>query len=176
MEFVFTPTENGLSGLDVPYIEDARASIAPYYRSAIKLSMAMSEVSSELAKLGALAPLIQDGYFNVGKTKRYGYIVTFQYGGGRGVIRVAGLPIKLGETNHKIEQVRRQALLIVRDWLKAAVTAKIFNPGSDPLIPYMLVNGEQTVTDYIHSMQRLPEIAAPKIIEGEIVEMQKPLL
>lgn len=176
MEFTFTPTDQ--QQIEIPYFEDARADFAPYYTShghGKKTQSAQSDVITELAKLGAGGILFKPGYFGP-EPKRHGYVIEFQYGGGRGMIRVAGLPIK-NESDKKIEAVQVQALLNVRDWLKSAVTTRVFSPGSDVLIPFMIVahtNGKDyTVADYIHSRGSLPQLnsgpSAP-VMQGDIIE------
>lgn len=175
MEFTFTPTDTG--AIDVPYLEDARAGFAPYYESRKTVEQAKTEVITELAKLGAGGVMFQPGYFGAGKDKRYGYTISFGYGGGQGLIRVAGLPIKHQPTDKKIERVRLQALLNVRDWLKSAVTARVFSPGSNALIPFMIVARTDgrvyTVADYIQSVGNLPQLnpgPSSEVFEGEIVD------
>lgn len=169
MDFRFTPTGNQSNDLNIPNIEDARSDFAPYY-TAYKnhtVESAKTQVITELAKLGAGGILFQEGYFEHGKAKRHGYNVYFQYGRAKGVIRVAGLPIGKSATETKIKQVRVQALLNVRDWLKAAVTSRVFSPGGDALIPHMLVDGQRTVADYIHAQGQLPQLNAPSEIVVE---------
>lgn len=175
MEFTFTPTET--DAIKVPYFEDARANFAPYYSVKKSIEHAKTEVITELAKLGAGGVLFQPGYFGDGKDKRYGYNITFGYGGGQGLIRVAGLPIKHAQTDKKIENVRVQALLNVRDWLKGAVTARVFSPGSDVLIPFMIVatnlDGEPvTVADHLRSGYGMPLLnsGTATVLQGEIIE------
>ncbi len=175
-EFTFTPTEEH-GAIQVPYLENARADFAPHYRSRKTIQEAQTEVITELAKLGAGGVMFQEGYFGTGDARRYGYNITFSYGGGQGLIRVAGLPMRGQPTDVKVKQARLQALLNVRDWLKSAVTARVFSPGSDVLIPFMIVarNGGQvyTVADYIQSTGNLPQLnpgPSAEVLEGEIVE------
>lgn len=170
MNFAFTATKNG-GGIRVPYIEDARADFAPYYDIRNRtLAQAQTEVVNEIAKLGGGAVAFQEGYFGSDDAKRYGYVLTFNYHGSPGIIRVAGLPMKAKVTDAKIEKVRLQALLNVRDWLKAAVTAQVFSPGSEPLMQYLLVDGEHTVADYIATGRGLPRMnalpAGSNVVDG----------
>lgn len=169
MGFQFTPDQH-TPKLDIPFFEDARADFAPYYSSAKSAVQAQLEISTELGKLGSQPIGFIPGLFGSGNAKRYGYEIRFLYGGVSGVICAAGLPLRR-ESPKKIEQVRVQALLNVRDWLKAAVTARVFNPGSDVLIPYLLVDGVRTIADYIADTGRLPRLNPPtnEIVEGETV-------
>lgn len=168
--FNFTP-DTKEDDLEIPLFEDCRSDFAPYYGGKVSIKSAESQVASELSKLGGYIMGFHKGAFGEDEHKRYGYEVKFAYGGAFGIIQVAGLPIR-NETDNRIERVRIQALLNVRDWLKSAVTMKIFAPGSDPLLPHLLLpDGETTIADYIISQGGLPEIAAPK---QEIIGMSSP--
>lgn len=162
----------------VPYFEDARSDYAPYYSSRQNESEAKAAVAVELGKLGASGVTFQSGHFLTGKIKRYGYNIRFYYRQSQSLIRVAGLPMR-SETAVRLDQVRVQALLNVRDWFKAAVTSRIFAPGSDVLIPFMLVDPEAGVTvgelmsDFIET-GRIPQLPARSqsedYEEGEFTE------
>jgi hypothetical protein len=160
-DFKFTPTTPSV--VSVPFLEDARADFAPYYTSAqhgTTIAEAQLVVTTELAKLGAGILAFQEGFFGTEKAKRVGYVILFSYGGTRGEIRVAGLPTKGQLTEKKKQQALVQALLNVRDWLKASVTAKIFNPQSDPLVQYLLIDGQRTVVQALYDSGRLPMLGS----------------
>lgn len=171
-EFHFSPEEQQRR-VEIPDFEDARADNTPYYASNKSTTKAKSEVLHELAKLGAGGTRFVRGHFGE-DPKRYGYAIRFHYGGREGLIRVAGLPIGKTHTEHKVHQVRLQALLNVRDWLKAMVTQQVFTPGSEPLIQFLLVDGQRTVTDAIVESGHLPRLNPagdePPLLEGEIVQ------
>lgn len=174
MEFQFTP-DSQQAQIEVPFIEDATAATAPYYTANAnarkkgtdvnKITRLHSEIGVELGKLGAILTGIIPGTYGSGKAKRYGYVIRFVYGGAQGVIHVAGLPMR-SETPNKKQDVLVQALSIVRDWLKSAVTARVFNPRSDVLIPYLLVDKEHTVADYIADRGKLPRMDTPMLENG----------
>ncbi|MFW5941906.1 MAG: hypothetical protein ACOCXI_08905 [Chloroflexota bacterium] len=168
-DFHFTPDAQQQEQIEVPYFEEARANFAPYYSSTSTIARAQSEVITELARLGAGGILFVAGRFG----ERYGYEIRFTYGGAPGVIRVAGLPIAKTETERKIDQVRLQALLNVRDWLKAQVTHRVFSPGSDPLIQQLLVDERRTLAEFVRETRALPQPNPPEppLIEGgEVVD------
>ena len=153
--FNFTPAEND-NKLIVPDVEDARSGYAPYYRSGKNVNTVKQEVSAEMAKLDRAVFKFVEGVFEVNGQKRHGFEIYFMYAGRQGVIRVAGLPMR-SESKAKIETVKVQALLNVRDWLKAEVTAQIFAPGHDPLLGHMLLpDGKTTVSEYIRQQNDLP--------------------
>jgi len=169
-DFTFTATQETIE-IKVPDFEDARAGYAPYYTSGKSITQAKSEVEAELGKLGAFGVMFQDGYFGDGKKKRYGYCVLFRYGDQKGVVRVAGLPIRANHSDKKKRAVRVQALLVVRDQLKAAVTSRVFSPGSDTLIQYLLVDERRTLVEALAEEGRVPLLAAPEgdFVEGEVL-------
>lgn len=164
-DFKFTPTAVTTGLVNVPFFEEAKADYAPYYTSyqhGVRVAQAQNQVLSELAKLGAGSILFEDGFFGTGKDKRYGYRLRFMYGGAHGMIRVAGLPIKNEHTEKKIEAIKVQALLNVRDWLKSTVTSMVFAPNSDILISHLLVSPDSdiTIADHIRSQGNIPQLTS----------------
>ena len=157
-DWTFTPTAevNSLTIVKVPFYEDATADTAPNYTSRKTVAEAQSAVLHEMAKLGAGSVYFQEGYFGT-EQPRHGYAVHFTLQGGPGVIRVAGMPIKHSATAKKVDAVRVQALLTVRDWLKASVTAQMFAPGNNVLYQHLLVDGTRTVAD-MFAAGNLPQL------------------
>lgn len=159
--------------VSVPYIEDARADCAPGYATGKSEAALQSEISGAIAQLGGGATVFVAGVFEDEKRrKRYGYEVRFALGANPALIRVAGLPMRK-ETAAKRRQVQIQALFVVRDWLRAAVTSRVFTPGFSPLLQFMLVPGTQrTVDEYMIQAGNLPDLnpALPApVLQGEIV-------
>ncbi len=172
MNFEFTPLQAQSQLPKVPFFEDARADFAPFYGTTKTPDTVQAEVIAELAKLGGYGVYFVYGAFQDGKLKRHGYEVRFTLNGAPGMFRVAGLPMR-SEDSKKREKVLAQALCIVREWVKSMVTTKVFMPGTEPLAQYLLVNPEgDTITDYIISKGKLPQLAAPKVdvVEGVVVE------
>lgn len=174
MDFTFTSTEETTAGR-VPFYEDARADFAPYYASGKSVKVAKQEVAAELGKLGGVVIAFREGFFGEGRGRRYGYEIDFLLHDPagrdhRGVLRVAGLPMRR-ETPAKREQVRVQALLNIRDWLKAAVTQPVFQPGAGhPLLMNLLVDGQRTVSDFIIVTGRLPGLGDGRNGEGQVAD------
>lgn len=170
MTFKFTPTdETRTVSIKAPFYEEAKASYAPYYESGrnLKIEQAQDQVAAEIAKLGGRGVRFIEGYFG-DQPKRHGYLVTFSYGGHDAQIQVAGLPCKGEVTERKLHLIRVQALLNVRDWLKAAVTAQVFAPGSYPLMQYLLIDtaqGQKTLAEVIVEDHRLP-VSNPLLMDG----------
>jgi hypothetical protein len=162
--------------LKVPFLEAARADYAPYYATEKwNVSDAQSAVAAEIAKLGGGILRFIEGNFIIQGQKRRGYQIEFIWRSARGRILVAGLPIEKTETDKKLEQVKIQALLNVRDWLKAAVTARIFSPGEHPLIPHLILENGQTLAEQMIERLGLPELpgADHGYIDGEVTEVRE---
>lgn len=156
----FKPDEETVRGIEVPYFEDARADFAPYYRSRDTEAEARRAVLAELHKLDAFATF-HPGMFTVRGEQRYGYEVRFHISGQPGVIRVAGLPFRGKATSQKVAQVRVQALLNVRDWIKTGITSQVFTPGYAVLVPFLLVDGSRTIMDVLVQTGKIPQLNPP---------------
>lgn len=164
MDFSFTPTDTATTA-KVPYYEDAREDFAPYYRSRKGVKAAQQELAEELAKLGGVVIAIREGFFG-NKPRRYGYEIDFLLHERRGILRVAGLPMR-SETEIKRQGVRVQALLNVRDWLKTAVTQRVFQPlAAHPLMTLLLVDGQRTVGDVLMQQSHIPALGAGDVVDG----------
>jgi hypothetical protein len=168
----FTPDQPAGQPIDVPFFEDARADVAPGYRTILSEAKLREEVLTLLAQLGASDILIQSGAFEyrrrgVTGNVRYGYAIRFRVHGQPAQMQVAGLPIRSNDTPAKRDQVRRQALFIVAAQLKAMVTAIVFAPGSAPLVQYILISGTQrTVGEYVVTAGGAPNMN-PQLEQGE---------
>lgn len=174
MAFQFTPLQDANQIAKVPFFEDARADYAPFYGTTKAPDTVQAEIVTEVAKLGGYAVYFVYGAFQDGKQKRHGYEVRFMLNGTPGMFRVAGLPMK-AETDKKRDQVLAQALCICREWVKGMVTTKIFMPGTEPLAQYLLVDpqGNNTITDWIISKGKLPELAAKA---DDVIEVKAEVL
>ena len=163
--------DNSSKEIKVPYLEEARADYAPYYRSSRGsiidrnkiLNKTKAQVIENLGKLhGSIAGFEEGTFYDDYGRERVGYNVHYFYGDARGVIRVAGLPIKGGITDIKVLQARTQALMIVRDWLEASVTASVFSPGMYALISHLMVDDNHNVAESIIMKGNLPMLSSAK--------------
>lgn len=160
--FNFTETKKN-DGLNVPCIENARADFAPYYAPQNwSIGKAKNAVTAEVGKLGGAITDFKEGYFGSEDNPRYGYVIEFVMNGAPGRIQVAGLPICNRLTEQKIEKVRIQALLNVRDWLKAGITSMIFSPGNNPLTQHLIGQGGKTLAEMISAKA---DISVPLLVE-----------
>lgn len=170
MDFTFTPTESTPQQIKVPFFEDARADFAPYYRVETKrlnLEKAKDAVRQELSKLGAGGITFIEGIYRWGDSRRHGYQVEFMVGNAQGRMTCAGLPLKHSETAVKVLRVKVQALLNLRDQLKAAVTAQVFAPGFHPLVGTLLLPNGHTVSEQV-VMQLGAGLPSDLLLEGGV--------
>lgn len=173
--FEFRPIDDNNSDdlLKVPYFEHARADFAPYYRAIQNNTVrdAQLRVRNEFGKLGGDVTSFKEGDFSIGGLTRRGYQIEFVWRGAKGRIMVAGLPIEMGVTRNKLDSIKIQALLNVADWLKAAVTARIFSPGENPLIAHLVLRDGTTLAERVADELHLPMLPfATDFVEGEYIE------
>jgi hypothetical protein len=174
--FDFTPIENDKDdSLAVPFLENARADFAPYYTAdqhSWTVAKAKVALESELGKLSATVSRYREGDFTIAGQVRRGYQIEFIWKGVRGRIMVAGLPIEKTTTDVKLNKAKIQALLNVRDWIKVAITARIFSPGEHPLISHLILKNGRTTAEQLLDSMHLPQLPAGEfeIIEGEVMD------
>lgn len=167
----FTPDENKANdAISVPFLEDARADFAPFYSSNKTVKQATAELEKEMAKLSASVIRMQSGKFEVNGKSRLGYLIEFSLYGLKGQLTVAALPIRKS-TPVKENQARVQALLNVVQWGQTMVTQRVFAPGENPLIPYLLASdGIPIIQKIVGGL--LPQLAAPQpdVVEAEVIK------
>jgi hypothetical protein len=167
MEFI--PDDNKQADeVIVPFLEDARADFAPFYSSNKTIKQATAELEKEMAKLGASVLRVQSGKFSVNGKTRLGYLIEFSLYGVKGQLTVAALPIRK-PTPTKENQARVQALLNVVQWIQSMVTKRVFSPGANPLIPYLLAADGRQILETL-ATSALLQLTAPQsdIVEAEI--------
>ena len=167
----FVPDDNTANDeIIVPFLEDARADFAPFYSSNKTVKQASSELEKEMAKLGASVLRVQSGKFDVNGKNRLGYLIEFTLYGLRGELTVAALPMRK-PTPAKENQARVQALLNVVQWIQTMVTKRVFSPGANPLIPYLLAADGRQILETL-ATSGMFQLAAPKqdIVDAVIEE------
>lgn len=154
MDFVPDMDQKWVDSNSVKFFEDARADDYPFYSSRKSLADAQLETKNEMEKIGAIKVVFQSGVFVLNGLKRYGYRVHFLLYGAAGIYPCVGLPMKK-ENENKKERVLVQCLLNLSALLKAYRTSESFLPGSNPLIPHMLADSENTfsqkILEYVES-------------------------
>jgi len=145
------------------------------------LDVLKGEVGMALTRLGGQPLRFQRGRFEINGQSREGYRVYYGLETGRegeiaqGRLEVAALPVKREPRRRRSSETRqdkslRMALFMLREALDGAWFLQQLSPGYAPLMPWMLVDGERTVTELWSQsgpMQRLlPD--GGEFIEGEI--------
>lgn len=161
MEFIPDDHDN----LKVPYFEDASSLLGVIGHSTQRSEQELRvEIERAMGHLGAAVLLFQAGKFG----NRYGYRIEFRWGGARGRIDVAALPLRK-ETPGKIKRCKLQALFSVMHKLQGQFNSQLNMPGDVPLVPYMLDASGRTLIEAMREEGQLPALPKPdeEAVEGE---------
>lgn len=164
----FIPDEH--DDLTIPYYEDASSSLGVVGHATSKKERELKvEIERAMGHLGASVTLFQPGKFG----DRYGYRIEFSWGGARGRIDVAALPIRK-ETESRIKKAKRHALYSVMLKLEAQFNSQLVMPGDVPLMPYMVDKKGRTILEAMREDGALPQLPAPddRPIEAEFREAE----
>lgn len=143
---------------NVPYFEDSIKLKIPGRATRKTVQQLQKEIGEVLVKLGAFNTQFEPGAFP-GTPKRYGYRVNFQFANASGRIDIAALPMK-NETVTTRRDALEQALYLFRNKIEAQFYANIYEPGSLPLMPYLIGRDGQTVSEAIAATGTLPALKA----------------
>jgi hypothetical protein len=154
----FIPELKGHATNAVPFFEDGSLANIPGRGTEKSIDRLQKEILELMTKLGAFAAYFVPGQYP-GKPTRYGFQIHFQYANARGRIDCAALPIRK-ETPHKKDRAQAQALFLLRDKLEVMVFAAMYEPGSVPLVPYLIGAGGKTVTEALIESGGLPQLAS----------------
>jgi hypothetical protein len=135
----FIPDESKSNVMVVPFFEDSSDEKVSGRGTTLTAKQLQTEIEDELIKLGARRVIVTEGRFDT-KPVRYGYIVSFLFHDHEAQIEVAALPMRQA-TESKKDKALRQALYLLRNWLKAEREALLYRPTSQPLLPYVLAEG-----------------------------------
>lgn len=179
MSEFFTPEKN--VSVDVPYYEDVKSEDGWQGQTTSKsIKTLQGEIISALSRLGGLVSGFQKGSFAFGNKKRDGFRIFYSKEvNGRfipGRIDIAALPLRDQNNVIKREKSLRMALYMFRDAMDGMWFLEQLSPGLDTLVPYMLVDGENTLSqkwmlDGANSNKFLSEITS-ETIEGETREIE----
>lgn len=144
----------GATERKLPYFEDATMSGAAGNLTK-DLAYYCSQVSQAIARLDGMVigftPIKSDG-----KPLRYGFRIAFILQGVAGRIDCAALPMR-SETPGKKNKALSQALYLLWKKLDAEADAWVYNPGSIPLMPYLIGASGHTVTEELTASGILPD-------------------
>ncbi len=159
---------------EVPFFEDAKSSDGWKGVAGTKsVDVIAQEVGIAVTKLGGILkrsiagtnPELQKGSY-----KRPGWLIEFWYTqpGARdpmpGIIEVAGLPCRV-QKNEKASLA--MALFNIRDYLESMYVIQSLSPGFGGLVPFMLTENSQTISQRFMTPKQL---SAPSddVIEGQV--------
>lgn len=142
----------------VPYFEDGVKLKIPGRATSKSVEQLQLEISKILLQIGAFNTRFVSGEFP-GAPKRYGFRIYFQYVSSPGRIDVAALPMRR-ELPHVKRDALEQALFLFRNKIEAEYYASIYEPGSLPLVGYLIGRDGQTVTESLVANGNLPALGA----------------
>jgi len=183
MEFVPTDSEGPAS--DVPYYGETRADDGWQGQGTTRsYDTLKGDVTRAMARLGGVVHGFQRGMYQIGKLERPGVQIRYSIEGPAGKmiygrIDVAALPVRepkqrgsyrrIKENRHELSLA--MALYNVVQALRAQWVLAQFNPGYVPLMAWLLVKGDQTLTQLYStgaSVGRL--LPAPRKGKADVVE------
>jgi hypothetical protein len=153
----FVP-EQPKNEIEVPWFDDVTSEGGWQGHSTNKSTETLkSEVSISLSRLGAIIRSFQQGKFVTGGKERDGYRISYFIEKPNGVmvegrLDIAALPVKLEHSLRRSLKTRRErslrmALFMARNALDGTWFLQQLSPGYAPLVPFMLVNKTQTVSE-----------------------------
>lgn len=164
----FQPDESE-QGFEVPYFEEAKSEDGiKGHRTGKDIQTLKAEIRDAIARLGGGVIGIQRGTFAT-DPPRTGYVVAFLMGDHEGRLPVASLPIE-NKTDRRESQALKQALFTVRDILEAQYNLKLLSPGSNPLLPYLLGDGDRTVSEIYEEEYRIPAMSKREALQQTTTE------
>lgn len=154
----FIPDALRVQDRAIPYFEDNPKEKIPGRGTEKSLQTLQTEIITLLSRLGAGTVQFVPGQYP-GTPKRYGFQITFWYGGMQGRMDCAALPMRK-ETERRKDRALAQALYLLRDELQAMVYSVVHKPGAIPLIPYLIGANGKTVTEHLVETQNVPQLLA----------------
>lgn len=166
---------------EVPYFEDAtQAGGWAGHATGKNIDKLQAEISVAIQRLGGVVTTIQSGSFedeNNPKRRRSGYIFYYNIAAPtgdifQGKIEIAALPLR-SPSPDKEHKTRCMALYMLRDALNGQWFLQQLSPGYASLLPFMLVDGNNTISQLWTQKHMFPELPAPRsqedadIIEGD---------
>lgn len=140
---------------ELPFFEDSQEAKVPGWRLTKSEQYYRDRVADLLARLGGGAVVFMPGEYP-GRPKRFGYRITFNVNGIPARLDVAALPFRHAATDKKKQAAMSQALFLVGNWLEAELHSWIYRPGVIPLVPFLIGEGDRTVTEALVESRMLP--------------------
>lgn len=138
----------------VPYFEDAARSEGwAGYATTKPIRKLQAEIGEAIGRLGGTVSVFQRGSFTIDGKIREGYRVHYSIASPAGAvvlgrIDIAALPVRDRRNDLKIDKALRMALYMLREGLSGMWFMQMLSPGYAPLMPWMLADGDRTVSQF----------------------------
>lgn len=168
-DFTFTPDRPEVQ-VTIPYFEQARSNDGWQGQASHKgIDQMRDEMVTALNKLGASITKLQTGTFTIEHRQRAGVILEFTMGGAPGRISLAALPVRSGQ--NRIASIK-MLYYITRNVFNGLWLLQQLAPGMAALLPFLLVNGNQTLSEVWAERTTLGLLLPPgdaEFVEGEVI-------
>lgn len=168
-DFTFTP-DKPEAQVAIPYFEQARASDGWEGHASKKgADQLRDEMITSLNKLGAMITELKTGTFKIHHRERAGIVLVFIMGGTPGRISLAALPVRNGQ--NRIASIK-MLYYITRNVFSGLWLLQQLAPGTAALLPFLLINGTQTLSEVWAERTTLGLLLPPgdaEFVEGEVV-------
>ena len=169
----------------IPYFDDVKASDGWQGQTTGKSTDKLkAEIVDFIGRLSGVVTGFEKGIFMVGKQRREGYRVhyTIESTGGkmtRGRLDIAALPVKEDNRLQRSLKARREqslkmALFMLRVALNGTWFLQQLSPGYAALLPWMLIDGQRTVTQIWSESSAMGLLLPPgcaEFVEGNFKEI-----
>lgn len=176
----FIPDQPKETTVSVPFYDDVTSDKGWQGQTTTKtVRMLQSEIIGSIARLGGNTTSFQRGTFQIGDQYREGFRLHYSVEAPDGTmipgrIDVAALPVKQDYALHRSLETRkdrslRMSLYMLRIALDGTWFLQQLSPGYAPLMPWMLVDGEHTITQLWQEssiMQNLLPPGETDFVEG----------
>lgn len=154
----FIPDTSEQEVRNVPYYEDVSAAEGwQGHRTTRSIESLKDDIVICMQRLGGKVRNFQRGSFQIGDLKRDGYRISYSIETPNGDLvngrlDIAALPVRDEYRLRRSEKTRREAslkmcLYMVRQALDGTWFLQQLSPGYAPLMPWMLADGEHTLTE-----------------------------
>jgi hypothetical protein len=172
--------ETSKTSVEVPYYDDVTGEAGWQGHSTTKsIERLKSEIVESISRLGGMVTNFQRGKFEIETKTREGFRVHYmiETTDGRtipGRIDIAALPVRTGNNRTsmtiRLDKSLRMSLYMLRTALDGTWFLQQLSPGYAPLMPWMLADGEKTITQLWQEssvMQNLLPPGETDFVEGE---------
>lgn len=172
--FDFIPDQK--QSMSIPYFEDvSRDEGWQGYSTTKPIKKLQSEIGDAIGRLGGIVSSFQRGSFTVDGEQREGFRVHYSIQNPNmkivlGRIDVAALPVRNRRDEAKKDKSLRMALYMLRNALDGAWFMQQLSPGYAALMPWMLADGDRTVSQLWSDSPIMSNLLPPP--ESEFVEAE----